>query len=96
MAASAKAATDGIGLHRLDEVNLVGERDAMKRSGGRGGSGGSRGGAKSAKDAIAAIEDIWAKLGRFMQRVGEVCKGVVGSFAGAFQKVDDFTGGMLS
>lgn len=96
VAASAKAATDGIGLHRLDEVNLVGERDAVKRSGGRGGSGGSRGGAKSAKDAIAAIEDIWAKLGRFMQRVGEVCKGVVGSFAGAFQKVDDFTGGMLS
>ena len=97
VAASAKAATDGIGLHRLDEVNLVGERDAVKRSGGRGGGRGSiRGGAKSAKDAIAAIEDIWAKLGRFMQRVGEVCKGVVGSFAGAFQKVDDFTGGMLS
>lgn len=93
VAASAKAATDGIGLHRLDEVNLVGERDAVKRSGGRGSI---RGGAKSAKDAIAAIEDIWAKLGRFMQRVGEVCKGVVGSFAGAFQKVDDFTGGMLS
>ena len=97
VAASAKAATDGIGLHRLDEVNLVGERDAVKRSGGRGGGRGSiRGGAKSAKEAIAAIEDIWAKLGRFMQRVGEVCKGVVGSFAGAFQKVDDFTGGMLS
>ena len=93
VAASAKAATDGIGLHRLDEVNLVGERDAVKRSGGRGSI---RGGAKSAKDAVAAIEDIWAKLGRFMQRVGEVCKGVVGSFAGAFQKVDDFTGGMLS
>lgn len=94
VAASAKAAVDGIGLHRLDEVNLVGEREAAKRSGG--GRGGSRGGAKSAKQALAALEDIWAKLGRFMQRVGDVCRGVIDSFSGAFRKVDDFTGGMLS
>lgn len=93
VAASAKAAEDGIGLHRLDEINLVGEKAAEKRSGG--GGGGGSGGAKSAMTALEAFEDIWDRLKKFTRRVGDACAEMIADFSVAFKKMDKFAGGML-
>ncbi len=92
VAASARAAQDGIGLHRLDEINLVGERAAQSRSGGGSGGGGSR----SAASAMSSIDDIRWKLKKFIMTVGDACKDMIAGFSGAFKQVDDLTGGMLS
>ena len=71
---AAKQASDGIGLHKLDEVNLVKQPETEKGrgSGGSSGSGGSGKGRSDGldllKDAAAEIPDIFTRMYKSIRR----------------------------
>jgi len=67
VSAAAADAAEGIGLHRLDEINLVGE----KKKGGSGGgsSGGSGGGSGRELEGLKRLKEIMGELPGFFERI---------------------------
>lgn len=87
---AAKQAAEGIGLHRMDEINLVGEQEKQKSGGSRGvrsgGSGAAHDGLKKLK---AALEQSAGFFERFYGNIRRNMKGVDGW-------IDRATGGLAS
>lgn len=91
---AAKQAAEGIGLHRMDEINLVGEQEKQKSGGSRGvRSGGSGGGSGAAQDGLKKLKEALEQSAGFFERfygnIRRNMKGVDGW-------IDRATGGLAS
>lgn len=97
VSSAAKKAVKGIGLHRMDEVNLTGDqKKTSSGGGGRSGSSGSGGGsAAEVNKTYSAVSDLYTMLKKLPGLFSDAWKKIGGAFSGLWKVINGATGGLL-